>query len=183
MPGTPFIYYGEEIGMTGDKPDPRIRTPMQWAVAPSAGFTDGTPWEFLQADSLTANVEVMDRDPASLLSHYRRIIHARADDPALRRGDFVPLEADRAHVLAYLRRAGRDLTMVVANLGSTEAVDVGLTSAVGALPAGSYATREVLTGIAAERTVVAGDGGLRGSVPLRSLAPRTAYVVRMSRNH
>ena len=44
LPGTPFLYYGEEIGMTGTKPDPDIRTPMQWRDAPGAGFTDGEPW-------------------------------------------------------------------------------------------------------------------------------------------
>ena len=44
--GTPFVYYGEEIGMTGQKPDERIRTPMRWdATGPAAGFTSSTPWE------------------------------------------------------------------------------------------------------------------------------------------
>src|SRR5881275_3036012 len=47
LPGLPFIYYGEEIGMTGDKPDERLRTPMQW-TASSRGFTSGKPWEVLQ---------------------------------------------------------------------------------------------------------------------------------------
>ncbi len=45
FPGTPFIYYGEEIGMTGQKPDEGIRTPMQWNRPENAGFTTGTPWE------------------------------------------------------------------------------------------------------------------------------------------
>ena len=182
QPGLPFVYYGEEIGMTGDKPDPRIRTPMQWAVAPSAGFTSGTPWEPLQPDSFTANVEVMDRDPASLLNHYRRLIRARAGDPALRRGEFVPLEADQEHVVAYVRRAGGEATLVVANLGSEEAADVALTSVDGAAPAGSYVPREVLTGVEAAEVTVGADGRLRRYAPFRVLAPRTAYVVRMTRN-
>src|SRR5205823_6498836 len=63
LPGLPFIYYGEEIGMTGNKPDPRLRTPMQWSPRPGAGFTSGKPWEAPQPDSLTTNVAVEDRDP------------------------------------------------------------------------------------------------------------------------
>ena len=50
-PGVPFIYYGEEIGMTGAKPDERIRTPMRWdASAPAAGFSTHAPWEPLSGD-------------------------------------------------------------------------------------------------------------------------------------
>ena len=63
MPGIPFVYYGEEIGMTGAKPDPRLRTPMHWNRQASMGFTTGLPWEPLQPDSLSANVEAQDPIP------------------------------------------------------------------------------------------------------------------------
>jgi hypothetical protein len=56
LPGLPFVYYGEELGMTGDKPDPRLRTPMHWTAGRAAGFTTGAAWEPLQPDSATANV-------------------------------------------------------------------------------------------------------------------------------
>src|SRR5262245_11946783 len=77
LPGVPFIYYGEELGRTGAKPDPRLRTPMHWSLQPSMGFTTGLPWEPLQPDSLTANVEYQSPDLGSLLNHYRTLIRLR----------------------------------------------------------------------------------------------------------
>ena len=56
-PGVPFVYYGEEIGMTGQKPDPEIRTPMRWdGSEPAAGFSTHAPWEALSADPSSVNV-------------------------------------------------------------------------------------------------------------------------------
>src|SRR5207245_5500821 len=106
LPGLPFIYYGEEIGMTGNKPDPRLRTPMQWSPRPGVGFTTGTPWEAPQPDSMTTNVAVEDAEPGSLLNLYRRLIHLRKENEALATGTLVPLSAGSSHVAAYLRRAG-----------------------------------------------------------------------------
>ncbi|MDQ4080006.1 MAG: alpha-amylase family glycosyl hydrolase, partial [Gemmatimonadota bacterium] len=102
LPGLPFIYYGEEIGMTGDKPDPRLRTPMHWRRAPAAGFTTGAAWEPLQPDSMTANVEAQDADPSSLLNLHRRLIHLRGANIALGGGDFMPLLTSHDAVAAYL---------------------------------------------------------------------------------
>ena len=124
LPGVPFVYYGEEIGMTGDKPDERLRTPMQWALAPAAGFTTGKPWEALQADSFTANVAVESRDTASLLNLYRRLMHMRATNSALRNGELVPVETGNESLLAYIRRNSTHAMLVVANLGSARVVGV-----------------------------------------------------------
>src|SRR5207237_7941434 len=106
LPGLPFVYYGEEIGMTGDKPDERLRTPMQWSRSSHAGFTSGTPWEGLQKDSLTANVERENRDPNSLLNLYRKLIHLRDENVALASGELIPLSASSEGVASYIRRAG-----------------------------------------------------------------------------
>ena len=91
LPGLPFVYYGEEIGMSGDKPDPRLRTPMQWTAGRAAGFTTGTPWEALQPDTQAINVAAEDADPSSLLNLYRRLINLRRSNDALATGRLVPL--------------------------------------------------------------------------------------------
>ena len=181
MPGIPFVYYGEEIGMTGGKPDPRIRTPMHWSRAPRVGFTTGQAWEPLQPDSLTANVEAQTNDPSSLLSHYRALIQARAAHPALGPGDYVPLETGSDAVAAYLRRAGDRAALVVVNLGTAPRPNVRLSSSGRVLPAGRYAATSLIGGPAAATLRVGGDGAIRGYVPVPTLAPMQHYVLDLSR--
>lgn len=119
LPGLPFVYYGEELGMAGAKPDERIRTPMPWSrSAPHAGFTGGTPWQPLADDSLEANVEAQNGREGTLLSLHRTLIPLRSRTPALARGTLVPLTTSDAAVLAFLRRDGDATVLVVANIGA-----------------------------------------------------------------
>jgi len=174
LPGTPFVYYGEELGMTGSKldGDPRLRTPMHWERAPHVGFSEVRPWEPLRPDSFTANVEVMDDDPGSLLNHYRRLIHVRKASPALATGDFLALETRQPAALAYLRRVEGQTVVVLTNLGDAPLTGVEVASPAGAVPAGRY-TAEPLLGDPAETPAVrvGNDGRIRGWAPVRALAP------------
>lgn len=119
--GTPFIYYGDELGMrdvdippekyqdpqginVGISRDPE-RTPMQWNAAPYAGFSMVEPWLPLAPDYQTVNVEVQQADPRSMLTLYKRLIDLRQGDDALALGDYVPLDAPDG-VFAY-RRGGK----------------------------------------------------------------------------
>jgi len=176
LPGVPFIYYGEEIGMTGDKPDPRLRTPMHWNRGPSAGFTAGMPWEPLRPDSLTANVAAMAGDSSSLLNLYRKLIHTRAEHPALGSGELIALDAGTEAVAAYLRRTGDHIALVVANLGLTPLADVALSSDAPVLPAGRYMPTALLGRDPARRVEIRADGRLSGYVPLTELAPLQTYI-------
>jgi alpha-amylase len=177
LPGLPFVYYGEEIGMVGDKPDPRLRTPMQWAPGRGVGFTTATPWEAPQPDSLTANVAVEDTARGSLLNLYRRLIHLRKANRALATGRLVPLTAGDPHVVAYLRRAGDAAVLVVANLGEAAATDVAVASEAGALPPGTYAPRNLLGGDDGAALRVGADGRIAGYVPAARIAPRQSLVL------
>ncbi len=180
LPGVPFVYYGEEIGMAGDKPDPRLRTPMHWSFGPAAGFTEGVPWEPLGPDSLTANVAAMDGDPSSILNLYRELIHLRAAHPALGSGELVPLAATEPAVAAFLRRRSDDVALIVANLGTTPVSRVAITSDAGTLAPGAHLPLTLSGGQSAAPLEVAADGRIQGYVPLSSLAPLQAYIFQIS---
>jgi len=168
LPGLPFVYYGEEIGMTGDKPDPRLRTPMQWSARPGLGFTSGTAWSSAQPDSLTTTVEAQDAEAGSLLNLYRHLIRLRRSNDALATGRLVPLSAGSPQVAAYLRRAedGKHAVLVVANLGATALSHFSISSRDSVLPGGSYSARNLLGGSPGAVLRVIRDGRIRGYVPL-----------------
>lgn len=117
-PGTPFLYYGEEIGMTGDKPDPNIRTPMQWSAETNAGFTSGAPWMSVNADYPAVNVAAQTGDETSLLSLYRDLIRVRSQHYALRTGAYVPASTSQIKVYAALRTTERESVLVLVNMAN-----------------------------------------------------------------
>ncbi len=127
LPGIPFVYYGEEIGMVGAKPDEQIRTPMQWTKQPGVGFTSGNPWEAAQPDWRVKNVQAQDRDPGSLLNHYRRLIHLRNAHPALAVGDIDVGNTSHSAVAAFLRRGRGETLLIVVNFGASPASELSVT--------------------------------------------------------
>jgi glycosidase len=122
LPGLPFVYYGEELGMIGAKPDETIRTPMQWSAESNGGFTSGTPWENLQADWMSKNVAAQDHDSASLLNHYRRLIHFRNAHSALSDGVIKVASANDSAGSAFVRSTADETILITLNFGD-HAVD------------------------------------------------------------
>jgi alpha-amylase len=181
LPGLPFVYYGEEIGMTGDKPDERIRTPMQWDGRPGAGFTRATPWEAPQPDWAMTNVARQQADTGSLLSHYRRLIHLRVDHTALGAADFVALGTRDDRVAAYLRRSGDRAVLVVANLAPTPATGIAVTSAAPILQPGIYQATALLGAASPGVLKIGADGRVSSYVPVPTLAPLEAQVLELAR--
>jgi alpha-amylase len=180
LPGLPFVYYGEEIGMTGDKPDERLRTPMHWSGSANAGFTRGIPWEAIDSDSLTANVAFEDTQPSSLLNLYRRLIHLRAKNAALGAGELQPLAASNDAVAAYLRRYGDRVVLIVANLSGTPLGQVSLSSAKRVLPPGAYAFKDLLGARSAAPLRIGSDGRINAYIPLRSLGAMESFLFELS---
>lgn len=176
-PGVPFIYYGEEIGMSGRKPDERIRTPMQWtADEATGGFTSGTVWEELQPDVAEVNVEAQDSDAESLLSTYRDLIHLRLANPVLQRGDYYEVESSERPVYSFIRADENGAALVIINL-SDEAVEDYTLEFEGRLPVNVSGASMVYGDGDAESPELDDAGGFVDYKPLMSLAPFGVYII------
>lgn len=174
-PGTPYLYYGEEIGMTGRKPDEHIRTPMQWNSEPGAGFTSGQPWTEINEDYTTKNVAAQEEEPDSLLHHYRRLIALRRETSALHSGNVRILETDSPAVYAILRQAETQTALVLINLGEQSIRHYELSLENGNLSDGSYTPQAIFgEGQAADLQIRA--GGFSGYVPLPELEAYSTHV-------
>jgi len=161
LPGTPYLYYGEEIGlMNGLGSDDEFkRTPMRWDGSALAGFTTGKPWFRFSPAPADGNVGAETGDPASLLSRYRTLIRARKASAALARGDAVVLpRAQGGRVVAWLRRSGDEVVLVAHNLGETPAE-------AGPLPAPGATAEPIFADPAAE--LVREGTGWRARLPGR----------------
>ena len=126
LPGTPFIYYGEEIGLSHAEPvqqdDQAIRGPMSWSAEPQAGFTRGDKlFRPLVGNWKTHNADAEQREPGSLLNHYRRLIALRRAEPALSIGSFTPLSVKDAPILAFVREHEGTHLLVLINYAYQDA--------------------------------------------------------------
>ena len=142
IPGTPFIYYGEEIGMQGEKPDEQIRTPMQWDSSDNAGFTAGVPWETLNFSYKTFNVADEKMRLDSLLNLYTQLIQLRGRHPALINGDYLPVQSNTS-LYASLRQTGEEKILTLVNLQGKE-VDQPQFNASGCNLEGKYELQPLL---------------------------------------
>lgn len=123
-PGTPFIYYGEEIGMAnaaGLTDDGKLRTPMSWtADTGNAGFTTGTPYRMLSGNVATENAAAEAADPASLLNFYRAMLALRNARTSIRDGSYVQPQVF-GHAISYQRQSAGETTLVVINYDTAPA--------------------------------------------------------------
>ena len=180
-PGVPFVYYGEEIGMRGAKPDERIRSPMQWtAEAPAAGFSSHRPWEPLQDDWKTVNVAAETADPDSLLTTYRSLVGVRSAESTLRHGVAIPVTTSGG-ISAWLRHDERGTLVSVVNVTDQPVTEYALSLEAGPLcgVGGARVVAAVNGAAAADPAppVSSSRGGFSGWRPLPELAPRSGYLV------
>ncbi|WP_216661867.1 alpha-amylase family glycosyl hydrolase [Niveibacterium sp. COAC-50] len=136
LPGTPFIYYGDEIGISlatkesgsAINHDHQLRPPMSWtADAKTAGFTTGSPFRSLADNSAAYNVASQHATGGSIYATYKQLIALRNGEAALRRGDITPIASGSASVLAFTRVLGGEKLLVVINYGDA-AAELSLTT-------------------------------------------------------
>ena len=145
MPGTPVIYYGDEISMgdnihLGDRNG--VRTPMQWSPDRNGGFSRADPAALVLPPIMdplygygAVNVEAQSRDPHSVLNWMRRMLAVRSRHPAFGRGSLTLLYPKNRKILAYLRENETDTLLCVANVAhSPQAVELDLSQFVGRVP-------------------------------------------------
>ncbi len=124
MPGTPFIYYGEEIGLAGApglSGDPKLRTPMSWTGdARTAGFTSGMPYRPLAGNVMTHNVAAQQADPNSLLSFYKAMLALRNGLAPIASGSYEGARVDGG-VMSFQRALAGQRVLVAINYGTSAA--------------------------------------------------------------
>ncbi|UOA08423.1 maltose alpha-D-glucosyltransferase [Methylobacter sp. S3L5C] len=145
MPGTPIIYYGDEIGMgdnffLGDRNG--VRTPMQWSPDRNAGFSHADPQRLYLPPVMdtvygyeSVNVEAQLRDRASLLNWMQRVLALRKNHQAFGRGELVFLHPRNRKILAYFRLYEDDVILCVTNLSrAAQALELDLSAYKGCVP-------------------------------------------------
>lgn len=121
MPGAPYLYYGEEIGMLGLKPDEHIREPFLW----DEKNKDSGRAKWIKAkyskDSTVTSLEVQRKDPNSYFNHYKNLITLRNSNPALAIGNLQLPETELPNtVMAYFRKSGEQEIFVIHNVGKEQ---------------------------------------------------------------
>ena len=181
LPGVPFLYYGEEVGMLGAGPDEDKRKPMQWTDGPGAGFTTGNPWRAINSNYAQFNVAIMQADPASLLNHYKKLIGLRNAQPTLRKGYLLPLTASASSLLAFGRVFNQEAVVVVSNFSNAAANAPTISMTLSTLAPGQYLVTDLYSGQAAGSVTLNAQGGFSNwAVALPALAARQTWMLRLS---
>ena len=114
-PGDPFIYYGEEIGMTGSQNDPEKRTGMYWSAADKTGYVEKIPGASVDGKP-EKSVEEQLADEDSLLNFYKKAIALRNQNPEIARGTLTAVDLGKNETSAYITEYNGSKVMVIFNL-------------------------------------------------------------------
>lgn len=122
LPGSPYLYYGEEIGMLGEKPDPFIREPFIWDVR--SKDVSRTTWEEPRnsTEETVTPLSLQITDENSIFNHYKKFIELRNGSTALTYGDLVPVQFADPSICSFIRSDKKESLLILHNLSGSDKV-------------------------------------------------------------
>ena len=179
LPGIPFIYYGEEIGMNGYGQDQNKRRPMPWTPGTNGGFTSGTPWYALGTPYTTNNIQTMSGDPGSLLSRYRNLIHLRNKEEALRRGGYRAGTSSNANIYSFGRDLDNEVVYVIHNFSDFPVSNFTVSMNQSNLDPGNFFVYDLESGASLGQVTVNFQGGFAGFAIPGELAGKGSMIIKL----
>jgi glycosidase len=176
LPGVPFVYYGEEIGMRNIPPDCLLLPPMQWTAGKYAGFSEATPWEMPDVNPVF-NVSTETGDPNSLLSHYRTLISLRNSHQALQTGELFLLSTNNPGLFACLRTTAGESVLVIVNLANAPIYDYQWSLPASTVPQGEYTPVSLLYKTPLARLTVLDEGRILKYIPVPEIPPYATIMM------
>ena len=181
LPGTPFLYYGEEIGMPNTNPsqnDLGKRTPMLWEKGTNHGFTcvSCRPWNAFSIEDDAHTVEAQAGVKGSLLETYRTLIQNRKSIRSLRHGNLEVLKSADPTIAVYLRRLHDETSLIILNFGSNTSKEIQLSFDLGSLPSSGIRSQQ-LFGKGILGSVIASQG--KAQVSYQALPATSGAIIQM----
>jgi alpha-amylase len=178
LPGVPFVYFGEEIGLVGDAPDEMGRRPMQWTSGQYAGFSEVSPWKMPDIDP-TLNVAAEISEPDSILSHYHTLISLRNSHHALQTGRLFILLSSNQGLFACLRTTPKESVLVMVNLTNAMINNNKLSLASSDLRQGNYELVSLMGGKTLATLNVQAGGGFADYIAVGEISPFETIILEL----
>ena len=181
LPGVPYIYYGEKVGMLGQKPDEDIRRPMQWTSSANAGFSSTQPWHPLNNNYANYNVANQQLESESIWSQYQIWIKQRTRNTALRSGNYDFIESNNSRMFSYLRAESESNTAfaVIHNLSSQNTDDITIRINNSSLTEGTYNLINILNNQNMGSINVSSSGAFDTTLSEISLAAYSSFLLKL----
>jgi len=181
LPGIPYLYYGEEIGMSGVKPDPDIRRPMQWNSGPNAGFSSSNPWHNVNSNYTSYNVEDQQADDASLWQWYRKLIQIRSENAPLTKGTYQAIDTSSGLVFAHIRHFEDESVLTIINFSSSDLGNIILNAEETNLLQGEYTVTDLTEQINdLNNVIIEESGAILNWTPVPTILGNSTYILKLS---
>jgi glycosidase len=181
LPGVPFIYYGEEVGLQGTAPDSGGRLPMQWSGGQNAGFSTHLAWLPPGSGYETLNVQNERGKTLTLLTHYQKLIALRNRYAVIRRGEvFIPTTS-QSRLYSSFSVLDNEAVLVIINLSDSTFVNPKVSMSSSSLPSGVYQVTDLFGNASAQQVVINASGGFENFAPAAQILPFGTLIFRLGK--